>query len=63
MFEVFDESFATFFLICGGGFALVWIVKEFTNFVPTLNLREAFYTFMGVFILYSIIKVILSYPF
>ena len=57
------ESLSMIFLALGGGFVVVWIVKEFTNFVPTLNLREAFYTFMGVFILFSIIKVILSYPF
>ena len=61
MFEIFDESFAILFLICFGMFGMVWVVKEFTNFVPTLNLREAFYSCMGLFILLSIIKILIYF--
>ena len=34
-------------------------VKEFTNFVPNLNLRDAFFTFLGLIIIFSIISFIL----
>ena len=53
------ESFAIIFLSLGGGFVVVWIVKEFTNFVPNLNLRDAFFTFLGLIIIFSIISFIL----
>jgi hypothetical protein len=58
MSEYFQTSYEILFLIFCSGFTGIWVIKEFTSYLQELNLREAFYAFLGAFILTSIIKAV-----